>query len=616
MTKKKRSSADALELARKTEGTIDRALEDSTSRQPRFRGDAGMLNVESIFSSVYSWIQNIKDNLPPAYSAHSRKRDAYLMEIWKQESLLSGVLNSVMQIDSNRAWTLTGGRNSVTKATGLLHRRIVASDLVGWRHAVAAGSLAFAATDLGHVEELGRDGENGPITALYFLDSSKCELTGNNKYPLAYFPSGRGSRQDWPVSDYMRCVSMPSGQEEYNGLGFCAVSRCLELARIMIAVYQHDQEQLGAKLPQGLLILNGIDDTQWKAALESRDAEMTQKARQYFGGLFVFAGTDASATLTALSTLPKDFNTREFVDLLMYGYALAFGYDPREFWPVSGGQLGTATETETQHVKATAKGGMAYLNTYQEKLMNHVWTAGDRTFYGILPGGVQFDFEQRDDDAALVEATVAQAWANVAKTLQESGAMTGTPLLSREQALSLLVDHTSLIPPEWTEMEEEVKADDTEGTGDVGRIRRSVVEIPAVRRAIEMNPDEPIIRYRYPANQIQTLWQRGGDAIARRSFPAIGKIISKADVLRSIGIVSLADYADTLGITSFRAVSEETGKFDPAHVGDLDEQGREKVPVTQEDLELAADLWDKAHPEFAGLLRARSVTEEEANGNG
>jgi hypothetical protein len=441
------------------------------SKQPRFKE----IRPRDFFTSLFRFVNTDIQDEP---NRGNRERDAWLRRVWKLEPYLAGVINSVVSIDKNRGWTITGGRNQVRRFVSLLHNRFYfAPDLSGWRMSFGGSALAYYTADLGSVIELGRQGQGGPLDSLYFVDPARCNLTGNFDTPLKYNPDSKGNNyQPWGRNDYFRVVSLPDTDEALFGLGYCAVSRCIELAKIMIGIYQYDNEMLLNRAPRGLLLLKGITQDQWEDAMSSRNAKLDGDERKYYGAVHVLAtldpGVEIEAQLTSLSQLPAEFDQQTFTDLLMYGYALAFGYDPREFWPVSAGALGTATETEAQHRKAGGKGGLDFTLGFAEKLNDE------------LPDTVQFEFEERDLDGELANATVEQAKADVIMTMYEKG----VGIISQEEA-RILAAEDGLINQDWTINEEDTTATDTDDA-DVTRSER-------VQRAIWKYPDEPIVRYKF-----------------------------------------------------------------------------------------------------------------------
>jgi hypothetical protein len=201
--------------------------------------------------------------------------------------------------------------------------------------------------------------------------------------------------------------------------------------------------------------------------------------------------------------------------MLMYAYALCFGFDAAEFWPVPFSSLGRGSVDQVQHTKATTKGGMAFPLAFQEQLQ------------GVLPVTVEFQFDQRDDEGELLDAEISAAWASIASELYRSvSGVEGQPLLSYDQAQSFLVLH-GVIPEEWTEQEEESIATDQE-TSDVDRWKGEAVdrlmlvlqEVPTEAREWVLGQpivrtSQNLVRGRWKGRE-QVLWQDGYRALKPR----------------------------------------------------------------------------------------------------
>lgn len=500
--------------------------QNGKSKQPRFGAKP---NPISFFSSIWNFVSDIQKE--PAYSSDSRTRDAWLRKVWKLEPYLAGVLNSVVQIDKNRGWTITGGRNQVNRFTKILHQAFFTPDLTGWRQFFGGSAQAYYTSDLGSVSEIGRNGKDGPLSNLYFVDPVRCRLTGGEKSPLDYY-SPVGGGQNWGRSDFFRVTSLPSTDEILNGLGYCAVSRCIELAKIMVGIYQYDNEMLLNRAPRGLMLLKGITQEQWEEAMTVRGAKLDGDEKTYYGAVNVIASMDASteleAQLISLSQLPAEFNQQIFTDLLMYGYALIFGYDPREFWPVSSGSLGTATETETQHRKAGGKGGLDFTLGFQERLQEE------------LPDTVHFEFEERDQDGELAEAKLTLAKVDPVMAMYDGG----NGVIDRDESRILLAEQ-NIINPDWTITQEDVTSTDTE---DIDRLLR----VEEVQRAMFKFPGEPIVHYSYPQNTVEVLALPGQ---LKPRFYSFGKMV-KRSVRRQIE-QELSDYQEELNDLALLALEGE-----------------------------------------------------------
>ena len=166
------------------------------SKQPRFKDPA------SFFGSVYRWVK-MADIEEPLYKADSRRRDAWMRIFWHREPHLAGVLNSVVAIDKNRGWSIVGGRNQVSRYTRIMHSSEAGK---GWRTFFGKQALSFYSADINAVTELGRDGKNGPLRALYHVDPALCKLTGKVEQPLNFYPK-YGKMQLWKDNDFFRVSS-------------------------------------------------------------------------------------------------------------------------------------------------------------------------------------------------------------------------------------------------------------------------------------------------------------------------------------------------------------------------------------------------------------------------
>lgn len=519
-------------------GTVKRELPDQNySRQPRFDAD---IDPTDLFTSLFQWVVGKDAEKEPPYGIISSKRDEYLRNHVKQNPNIAGILNSVIDIDKNRGWRLVGGRNQVARFTDMFHSFEAAPGIQGWRPGISFSSKSFWESNMGFVTELGRDGEEGPIRRLYTVDPVRCKLTGDPDYPLEYTSASKKTKRFWKPGYFFRGASNISNDEKLHGLGYCAVDRALMLSKLMLALYDHDFEMMGARAPRGLLLLQGISQASWEKAMQAREAGMDSVGYDYYGALAVLASAAKSvdAKLIALSQLPMSFNMREFMDMTMYGFALCFGYDPSEFWPVQFGALGRGTEMEVQHEKATGKGRLDFPLTFQEQLQE------------FLPATLEFMFDQRDEKGDLLHASVNQSWVNVVTKMYESGLNSGQPLVTREEARVLLADY-GVMPRSWapTKIVDQTDLDEVDQNEEISEdekpqninpdpakeptppkpddmrarvvtkklklLREELQQRPYVWRCAEKFPEEPIVQYSYPGNTMIMLWERADEILQR-----------------------------------------------------------------------------------------------------
>lgn len=509
-------------------GAVERMAD---SMQPAFGGDAQAGEFVG-FGTVLRWAADE----PPPYQPDTRELDGWLRDFVQREPHLAGVVAQATSLVRNRGWSLTGGRNTVSRAKDMMHdadRRDGAMRGEGYRHYITRIARSFYIANIGAISENGRDAPPrmmngmttaGPLRAMWSTDPSRFRLRPYGtkthplrEFPMAYYPQG-GKVQYWRHADYFRIVANPSIDDRMMGAGYSAVAMVRELAEIMVAVYQHDKEMLGARAPRGLLILQNIDEPMWEAAMKSRKEKLDGMEREYFGGVAVLAQAgveQADAKLVALSSLPVGFNQREMIDLLMYLYALAFGFSPDEFWPVRGGSFGRGTEAQVGVERATRKGDKDFFSGFQERLQAE------------LPATVLLEYEERSDYGRQVEAQIDQVYVDVAVKLYEAGANTGERLWTRDMALSYLVDH-SIGDPSYTEVVEEMEVEDTdivrtrqlkERLMDTSEQARAAIkwQKDSIERRGKSGPDYDVVRYLWPSNRVVNLWPAS-------EYPHYGKL--------------------------------------------------------------------------------------------
>jgi len=485
------------ELARLSSANapIQREESEIESKQPRFNQPV------SIWNSIFRWVMTAIDTEPDPGRGF-RARDEWMRIFIQKEPFLQGIVNSVVDIDKNRGWTIEGGRNQVAKYTEMLHG---ADEGAGWRKFIEWQAQSYYTARMGFVTELGREGEDGPLRAIWSVDPARCLLTGIPDKPFRYYPL-LGGEQEWPASSFCRVASLVSTDETKLGYGFPAAERCLSLAKIMIGVLSQFKQQVLSEAPEGLLTGKNIGQDQWDTALEHY-GEALQSYSDKFARLMTLMsdGPDApEVALTYFRKLPEGFDLTKWTETLIAGYALCFGYDPREFWPVSGGPLGTARETDIQHRKASSKGDLDFSLAFQEQLQK------------VLPESLSFEFQNRDVDGEKADADLRTSKAQVFTALNQI-AVGGQPILTKVQLLEMMAED-GLIPDDYTIFEEPAKSTDTgeelkkeladenmdarEPSPDV----QTIVDKPAIQAAMRRFPDEPIYRYDSRKNRMRKLF--------------------------------------------------------------------------------------------------------------
>lgn len=497
----------------------DKIERETRSIQPRFKK-----NSDETMRAIIDMIRKADQTLP-RYSSDTRKRDEELLKMVRSEPLLSGVVASAVSRDKNRGWLLTGPARQVSTFSRRLHS---VHEGEGWRQFVSLNSHSWYSTNFGYASEIGFTFRNGPAATMWHMDPINCRLTGNVKEPMYYYPANGkvGLKRD----EYIHGNSMPSPEEKMKRAGFCAVERCLDFTRLMIGVNRHQLEKLGVAPSKGILLGKGILRDEYDNAVAQAQEDADNKELMYYRGvMFLFTrNVDAALDFIGLSELPDNFELTQFIDVVMQGYALAFGYPVGEFWSIQSGSFGRTGEMKEQQHQATAKGELDFALSFQEQLQTY-----------FLPATVNFQFDQRNDRGDLVRAEAnAKIWEIIKEAYSTENSKEG-PLITKEQALELMVQH-GILPAEMTENEEDL------AVTDLKEVRERALSQPEVLEAIHRMPDDPIVVYRYepqenknytpfartrtksakniaaltgewfPPGDVQVLWEKGSDALKTR----------------------------------------------------------------------------------------------------
>jgi len=377
----------------------------------------------------------------PAWS--SPGRTAKLREFARSEPILSGALASMTSKVLSLDWQIVGGRNRVKQYQELLAH---AEDGKGWQSMLGRWVQDYLNTDIGGFIELARQGKNGPVVGLYHLDSECVGLTGAVNYPVVYVPkltSGKlnkaGGIRFRPL-DYARIVDMESPDESKFGLGFCAVSRAYKAARVLLALYNYDEEKLADMPMPGLVTITGMTMPEVEAAFALYNAHRESREQAVFKGLLWLASQSSplnpiDAKLVSFAGLPENFDREQTYSLYIYTLALDFGVDAREFWPAT--QSGaTKGEAEVQAQKAKGK-GFGQLLTSIEYTLN----------WNVLPEGIEFRFDRRNDDDDLAREIWRGQTINNIRKLYDPPPGSTMGLIDIDEARRLLVD--AQVVPDW-----------------------------------------------------------------------------------------------------------------------------------------------------------------------
>ena len=423
------------------------------------RPDAAVSAASPTTSTLLGWLSvgADADEAPPYWS---RSRDIWLRQFVTTpgNDLLAGTVSTVAAKVAGTGWYLEG-----PERTANLYRKAIlqASDFgAGWDVLATKATWDYLTQDQGGWIERIRKGEQGAALGFAHLDNAQMYLTGDPSYPAEYRTSfvaegEKAGRQQLHRSQFIRLVDAPSPRESLLGVGFCAVSRAMTTARVLMDITPYEREKLSDLPPAGLLLLNNLSEKQWGDLQQKYDTRQEQRGNEIWRQVMVAFGLDPSvpigAELFQFSNLPEAFDKRTQTEIAIYSFALAFRIDPREIWPVSSGTLGTATEAEVMHLKARAKGAGLVLTQIERALNDGMSLPPSLVF--------KFDYQDTEEDAQSVE--IAQGKADFIRRLWEPSSL-GTGIIGTEEARAWLVREGLFDEDELMVMDDQGRADDVE----------------------------------------------------------------------------------------------------------------------------------------------------------
>lgn len=404
----------------------------TTVQMPRQTGnpasDASMVTGAGNLSRLLQL--NISTSMEKAPAYWSRNRDNWLVDFVHAEGndLLAGAVSTVTAKVVANNWYVEGPLVMASVAREqLLHWSAFGG---GWSQMISPTIEGFLTRDAGGIMELHRASRAdivGPAMGYSHLDESKCEPTHDPEMPYYYYRDD-GRRVTMNRSWVAPIIDMPSGKDSLRGVGYCSTSRAITTSLTLQQVSKYKRERLSDLPPAALLLINNLSEEEWGDLAANYDAQTYNMGNTTWRRVMVAFGIDPAYPLQAemipFSELPEHFNEKEFIEITVYSFALAFREDAREFWPVSSGPLGTATESELQARSARLKGEGIICVAIERQLNRSE----------ALPSEVEFHFDFQDDERDMLSAELKDLKSQTIRRFWEASPNSGTTGLYDEQA--------------------------------------------------------------------------------------------------------------------------------------------------------------------------------------
>jgi len=441
---------------------------DDLSIQRRSLPKEDSNSVASLFPSSFSFGHHDHRHHSLLPNWWSQSRDLALRQFWMRQNndILQGAISSMVKKFKAMNWLIEGPQRVINRYQKVL---TTAEFWQGWSFWLGKILTDYLTQDKGGFSELiGAGDPNGPIVGpvlgVAHLDAAHCTLTGDIEFPVIFHNAKEESSHRLHVTRVAHFVDMPSPMEQMNNTGFCAVSRVIGSSEILLKVNKYKNEKLDDLPEAGLLIFNNVLPEKWNDAKADYNRETRRLGQSHWRNVMTMFGLDpaqaATADLISFANLPDAFNELETTNIYLNIIALSFGVDTREFWPITGGALGTATESEVMHQKARGK-GVGEIISMVERIIN----------WKILPESATFGFDFKDDQEDLLAADIDEKRTNTIMSMWQSD---GFGPVRREEIRQMLADNVSYFPDDFLEFDatEEEEATDTEIAKRYGPLSR------------------------------------------------------------------------------------------------------------------------------------------------
>lgn len=366
----------------------------------------------------------------------SPRRDAWLRQFYvlPGNDLLAGTIATVVSKIETTNWFIEGPERMANMYRNILMRDIEFG--AGYSVFGAKAVTEYLTQDNGcWIERKRADGPTDRPSAadgFALFDSATVTPTGDPEFPAYYLDDeGTYHKIHWSLCGHL--VDMPSPDHKMNGVGFCALSRALTTARILMLIAKYKQERLSDLPPAGLLILNNLNEQDWKDMEAKYEVGQKNQGNTIWRNIMVAFGLDpaipASANLLEFSRLPEHYSEDIATEIAVYSFALAFNVDPSDLWPRRNTPLGTASEASISHLKARGKRTGAIYSAF-ERFFNDGYS---------LPRSCSFRFDYQDADEDMEAAEIRLKNVEAIRKMFEPPNVGGQGMISLEQAQQLLV---------------------------------------------------------------------------------------------------------------------------------------------------------------------------------
>lgn len=351
----------------------------------------------------------------------SSDRDYQLRQYVRHSVVLSSIVAGRSSQIKNMRWKLNAEDPKMESLLPIYHTMIEQCQMGdGFRQFLDLWCTDYHTQDNGAFIELIGDGDEMPyitatgqaFTARGYLprekvigfahvDAAQVWRTYNREFPFIYRNAWTGKLYIMHWSRMFARASMRQPYERGRGIGFCATSRAFGALEIVQASNDFIFEKMVGASPE-IAIATNVAMQAIKDGIKTGEIEMDNKGLiRYKGTIFIKGDVIANNTpdikLIGLRNVPDGWDREKELQLSILMIAMAFTTDPRDLgWNVGlAGQ--TKADAEIQDLKTSGRGRADVMNEIED-------------FFNlrVLPSGIHFEFDNKDDLEDQRKALIAQ----------------------------------------------------------------------------------------------------------------------------------------------------------------------------------------------------------------
>lgn len=381
-----------------TQDGLTRAQRDSVQELPEVNANG--------HSDLGFWSEPVARGVYlAAWGTRQRQRQLRAYDWDEHNTLWQGARSMLEKKFAGTPSELKGGRNLTAYFDDVLR---YAEFGKGQRHLKKLVARDYLRFDGGAYVEVIAPGDprkppSGRVTGLAHLDSYACLPTGDPEFPVVYYDR-KGKLHVLHHTRVLHFVDSPDGDQNNPGYGQCALSRAIAIVMRQIYMGRYVVTKLDDKPPPGLLLVGGMSRETWNKAWAGYRQDQSSDERPDWGRVLPLFGADAALTpkveSVAFATVPDKFDFKVYVELDVHELALALGVDIQDLWELTGGNIGSAGQSEIQHAKSRGNTLGDMLSMWEQAMNNYV-----------LPPPLEYEHKVRDPYEANERAQNARTWA-------------------------------------------------------------------------------------------------------------------------------------------------------------------------------------------------------------